>query len=84
MTNGSDGKAVVITGGGTGDGTELIEQASPGTEVLRVTADVSDAASDGGIRGVGNQSGTRPAKHGVVGLTGNSGVEHGSSSSPSR
>jgi len=34
-------------------------------------------ASDGGIRGVGNQSGYAASKHGVVGLTRNSAVEYG-------
>ncbi|MGP2439873.1 glucose 1-dehydrogenase [Streptomyces sp. JW3] len=178
MTNRFDGKAVLITGGGSGlgratalrlaaEGAKLslvdvseqglaetaaeIEQASPGTEVLLITADVSDeadvrryveetrsaygridgffnnagiegrqnlteefggdefqrvvainlqgvffglkhvlavmreqgggsvvnTASVGGIRGVGNQSGYAAAKHGVVGLTRNSGVEYG-------
>jgi NAD(P)-dependent dehydrogenase (short-subunit alcohol dehydrogenase family) len=38
---------------------------------------IVNAASVGGIRGVGNQSGYAAAKHGVVGLTRNSGVEYG-------
>ncbi|MCM0620516.1 SDR family oxidoreductase [Nocardioides bruguierae] len=38
---------------------------------------VLNTASVGGIRGVGNQSGYAAAKHGVVGLTRNSGVEYG-------
>lgn len=38
---------------------------------------VVNTASVGGIRGVGNQSGYAAAKHGVVGLTRNSGVEYG-------
>lgn len=38
---------------------------------------VVNSASVGGIRGVGNQSGYAAAKHGVVGLTRNSGVEYG-------
>ncbi|MFJ9122560.1 SDR family oxidoreductase [Streptomyces sp. NPDC102340] len=38
---------------------------------------VVSTASVGGIRGVGNQSGYAAAKHGVVGLTRNSGVEYG-------
>lgn len=37
---------------------------------------VVNTASVGGIRGVGNQSGYAAAKHGVVGLTRNSGVEY--------
>jgi NAD(P)-dependent dehydrogenase (short-subunit alcohol dehydrogenase family) len=37
---------------------------------------VVNAASVGGIRGVGNQSGYAAAKHGVVGLTRNSAVEY--------
>lgn len=38
---------------------------------------IVNAASVGGIRGVGNQSGYAAAKHGVVGLTRNSAVEYG-------
>ncbi|AZC12377.1 SDR family oxidoreductase [Microbacterium sp. ABRD28] len=38
---------------------------------------VVNTASVGGIRGVGRQSGYAAAKHGVVGLTRNSGVEYG-------
>lgn len=38
---------------------------------------IVNSASVGGIRGVGNQSGYAAAKHGVVGLTRNSGVEYG-------
>lgn len=38
---------------------------------------VVNTASVGGIRGVGNQSGYAASKHGVVGLTRNSGVEYG-------
>jgi NAD(P)-dependent dehydrogenase (short-subunit alcohol dehydrogenase family) len=38
---------------------------------------IVNAASVGGIRGVGNQTGYAAAKHGVVGLTRNSGVEYG-------
>ncbi len=38
---------------------------------------VVNTASVGGIRGIGNQSGYSAAKHGVVGLTRNSGVEYG-------
>lgn len=38
---------------------------------------VVNTASVGGIRGVGNQSGYAAAKHGVVGLTRNSGTEYG-------
>ncbi|RPA02527.1 SDR family oxidoreductase [Gordonia sp. OPL2] len=38
---------------------------------------VVNTASVGGIRGVGNQSGYAAAKHGVVGLTRNSGIEYG-------
>ena len=38
---------------------------------------VVNTASVGGIRGVGDQSGYAAAKHGVVGLTRNSGVEYG-------
>lgn len=38
---------------------------------------VVNSASVGGIRGIGNQSGYAAAKHGVVGLTRNSGVEYG-------
>lgn len=37
---------------------------------------VVNTASVGGIRGVGNQSGYAAAKHGVVGLTRNSGIEY--------
>jgi NAD(P)-dependent dehydrogenase (short-subunit alcohol dehydrogenase family) len=50
--------------------------------VLRVmkqhgSGSIVNTASVGGIRGVGNQSGYAAAKHGVVGLTRNSGVEYG-------
>jgi len=38
---------------------------------------IVNAASVGGIRGVGNQSGYAASKHGVVGLTRNSGIEYG-------
>ena len=38
---------------------------------------ICNAASVGGIRGVGNQSGYSASKHGVVGLTRNSGIEYG-------
>ncbi len=38
---------------------------------------VVNTASVGGIRGVGNQSGYAASKHGVVGLTKNSGIEYG-------
>lgn len=38
---------------------------------------VVNTASVGGIRGIGNQSGYAASKHGVVGLTRNSGVEYG-------
>lgn len=38
---------------------------------------IVNMASVGGIRGVGNQSGYAASKHGVVGLTRNSGVEYG-------
>lgn len=38
---------------------------------------IVNTASVGGIRGVGNQSGYSASKHGVVGLTRNSGVEYG-------
>ncbi|WP_188206836.1 glucose 1-dehydrogenase [Alkalibacillus aidingensis] len=38
---------------------------------------IVNTASVGGIRGVGNQSGYAASKHGVVGLTRNSGVEYG-------
>lgn len=37
---------------------------------------VVNTASVGGIRGVGNQSGYAATKHGVVGLTRNSGIEY--------
>lgn len=52
------------------------------SEVLAVmrkqgSGSVVNTASVGGIRGVGNQSGYAAAKHGVVGLTRNSGVEYG-------
>lgn len=52
------------------------------TEVLRVmrtqgSGAIVNAASVGGIRGVGNQSGYAASKHGVVGLTRNSAVEYG-------
>ncbi|MBT0773283.1 glucose 1-dehydrogenase [Kineosporia sp. J2-2] len=51
-------------------------------KVLRVMREqgsgmVVNTASVGGIRGVGNQSGYAAAKHGLVGLTRNSGVEYG-------
>lgn len=50
--------------------------------VLKVMRDqgfgsVVNCASVGGIRGVGNQSGYAASKHGVVGLTKNSGIEYG-------
>ena len=45
---------------------------------------VVNTASVGGIRGVGDQSGYAAAKHGVVGLTRNSGVSTGSGGSRSR
>ena len=38
---------------------------------------IVNTASVGGIRGVGNQSGYSASKHGVVGLTKNSGIEYG-------
>ncbi|MBD8027359.1 SDR family oxidoreductase [Ureibacillus sp. Re31] len=38
---------------------------------------VVNTASVGGIRGIGNQSGYAASKHGVVGLTRNSGIEYG-------
>ncbi|CAM3866562.1 glucose 1-dehydrogenase [Alkalicoccus chagannorensis] len=38
---------------------------------------IVNAASVGGIRGVGSQSGYAASKHGVIGLTRNSGVEYG-------
>ncbi|WP_197409359.1 MULTISPECIES: glucose 1-dehydrogenase [unclassified Rathayibacter] len=38
---------------------------------------VVNTASVGGITGIGNQSGYAAAKHGVVGLTRNSGIEYG-------
>lgn len=38
---------------------------------------IVNTASVGGIRGVGNQSGYAASKHGVVGLTRNSGIEYG-------
>ena len=38
---------------------------------------IVNTASVGGIRGVGSQSGYAASKHGVVGLTRNSGVEYG-------
>lgn len=38
---------------------------------------VVNTASVGGIRGIGNQSGYSASKHGLVGLTRNSGVEYG-------
>lgn len=38
---------------------------------------VVNTASVGGIRGVGNQSGYAASKHGVVGITRNSGIEYG-------
>jgi NAD(P)-dependent dehydrogenase (short-subunit alcohol dehydrogenase family) len=51
-------------------------------EVLKVmrtqgSGSVVNTASVGGIRGVGNQSGYAASKHGVVGLTRNSAIEHG-------
>ena len=50
--------------------------------VLRVMKEqgygsIVNTASVGGIRGVGNQSGYAASKHGVVGLTRNSGIEYG-------
>lgn len=41
------------------------------------TGSIVNTASVGGIRGVGNQSGYAASKHGVVGLTRNSGIEYG-------
>ncbi|MBW0933776.1 SDR family oxidoreductase [Priestia megaterium] len=38
---------------------------------------IVNTASVGGIRGLGNQSGYAASKHGVVGLTRNSGIEYG-------
>lgn len=38
---------------------------------------IVNTASVGGIRGVGNQSGYAASKHGVVGLSRNSGIEYG-------
>lgn len=38
---------------------------------------ILNCSSVGGIRGVGNQSGYSASKHGVVGLTRNSGIEYG-------
>ncbi|MGE7218550.1 SDR family oxidoreductase [Priestia koreensis] len=38
---------------------------------------IVNAASVGGIRGIGSQSGYAASKHGVVGLTRNSGIEYG-------
>lgn len=38
---------------------------------------IVNTASVGGIRAIGNQSGYAAAKHGVVGLTRNSGIEYG-------
>ncbi|MGG1679510.1 SDR family oxidoreductase [Neobacillus sp. NRS-1170] len=38
---------------------------------------IVNTASVGGIRGVGNQSGYAASKHGVAGLTRNSGIEYG-------
>jgi NAD(P)-dependent dehydrogenase (short-subunit alcohol dehydrogenase family) len=51
-------------------------------KVLRVMREqgsgmVVNTASVGGITGIGNQSGYAAAKHGVVGLTRNSGIEYG-------
>ena len=51
-------------------------------EVLKVMkkqgfGSIVNTASVGGIRGVGNQSGYAASKHGVVGLTRNSGIEYG-------
>lgn len=50
--------------------------------VLKVMRDqgfgsIVNCASVGGIRGVGNQSGYAASKHGVIGLTKNSGIEYG-------
>ncbi|MFA5515301.1 MAG: glucose 1-dehydrogenase [Desulfuromonadales bacterium] len=52
------------------------------SEVLRVmraqrSGAIVNAASVGGIRGVGNRSGYAASKHGVVGLTRNSAIEYG-------
>ncbi|WP_080873540.1 SDR family oxidoreductase [Oceanobacillus timonensis] len=41
------------------------------------TGSIVNTASVGGIRGVGNQSGYAASKHGVTGLTKNSGIEYG-------
>ena len=41
------------------------------------SGNIVNSASVGGIRGVGNQSGYSASKHGVVGLTRNSGIEYG-------
>ena len=38
---------------------------------------IVNTASVGGIRGIGNQSGYAASKHGVVGMTRNSGIEYG-------
>lgn len=38
---------------------------------------IVNCSSVGGIRGVGNQSGYAASKHGVIGLTRNSGIEYG-------
>ncbi|MDQ0159274.1 SDR family oxidoreductase [Alkalibacillus salilacus] len=48
-------------------------------EVMKTqgTGSIVNTASVGGIRGVGNQSGYAASKHGVVGLTKNSGIEYG-------
>lgn len=51
-------------------------------KVLKVMAQagsgaIVNAASVGGIRGVGNQSGYSASKHGLIGLTRNSAVEYG-------
>ncbi|MGE7602468.1 SDR family oxidoreductase [Peribacillus sp. NPDC097675] len=48
-------------------------------EVMKKQKDgtIVNSASVGGIRGVGNQSGYAASKHGVVGLTRNSGIEYG-------
>ena len=48
-------------------------------EVMREqgSGSVVNAASVGGLRGVGNQSGYAASKHGVVGLTKNSAIEYG-------
>ena len=48
--------------------------ADAGTEHLPALRRIE---APGGIRGVGNQSGYAASKHGVVGLTRNSGIEYG-------